>query len=79
MSDIAVLTLWTIYFNPTDHPGKYVTRAFHVIKGEREPVPDKAVHVFDTLDEARSVIPEIADTNIGRQDEDEAQIVETWV
>lgn len=73
-----VLPLYTIYFSPSDVPGKYVVRRFRVTGSVREPVIDHAAIVCDTLTEARAAIPEGL-FNLGRNANDEPQIVETWI
>nr|GFA85328.1 hypothetical protein [Tanacetum cinerariifolium] len=52
--------LWSIaiFFNPTDQPGKYVSRAFNLYPGEPEPIPDLECKISDSLEEARKYVPE---------------------
>jgi len=71
------LTLWTIYHNPSDYPGKYVARRFVVerglgLKAARE------VLIADTLEAIRARLPPGLYC-LGRQPGDEPQIVETWI
>lgn len=71
------LTVYTIYDNPTDFPGKFVVRKHNVVAGAA--VPENDPHaVMDTLDDARKSIPE-GMVNILRLPEDEPQIVESWI
>jgi hypothetical protein len=74
---VGMLSLWTIYFNPSDYPGLYVTRRFDIIRGSG-PEPDETVFIGATLEGARRAIPTGA-TNVGREPDDEPQIVETWL
>ena len=75
-----ILELWTIFFDPSDFPGKYVVRKFYVERGEPAPavVPDDTVIVTDTLAEARANVPQ-GTVNLGRYAEDDSKILETWV
>ncbi len=70
------LSLWTIYEKPKDHPDKYVVRRHVIEPGKTYPTGDFAL--FDTLEEAREYIPEGC-TDIGRYDEDDPVIVESWI
>lgn len=69
------LEMWTVYYNPTDFPGKYVARLF---KGEK---PTGLHTISDTLEELRAKLlrhnPGLARLN--RFPADEAQIVEVWL
>ena len=47
---------WTIYYDPVDHPGKYVVRR-HTLDRGIEPIPATKCTVHDTLDEARLACP----------------------
>ena len=79
MSDDVVMRQYVIYRFPRDYPGKYVVRAWSIVRGKQEPVPDeKPVAVVDTLEEARRAVP-AGLFNLGRYDQDEHQIVEVWV
>jgi hypothetical protein len=78
MADDVVLTIWTIYFNPKDFPGRWVTRNFLIVRGTPAPVAGNNIFLSDSLQAARSVIPDDM-TCLGRQDEDEPQIVESWI
>ena len=72
------LEIFTIYYNPTDFPKKYVVRRFKVdCKGR--PVPDaEPLSVCDTLHEARTAIPDDLYC-MPRQEHDVPQIVENWI
>lgn len=72
-----VMSSWTVYFNPRDCPGKYVVRRFDIYGG-REPQPTTEHYVGASLAEVREHIPPGL-VNVGRYNEDEAQIVETWL
>jgi hypothetical protein len=55
-----------------------VTRNFLIVRGSPAPVAGTNIFLSDSLQAARSVIPDDF-TCLGRQDEDEAQIVESWI
>lgn len=74
-----VLSMYTIYFNPRDYPGRFVMREWFIVKGSREPMPAPLPSaVCDTLEEARRALPPGV-VWMGRNPEDESQIVEVWV
>lgn len=72
-----VLTQYTIYERPRDYPEGYVVRAFHIVRGQTEPLPDPGSWKVATLELARAVIPEGL-VNIGRQPGDDIHILEVW-
>ncbi|HTE38019.1 MAG TPA: hypothetical protein VK630_15875 [Reyranella sp.] len=76
MDDGERLTLWVIYDNPSDQPGKFVLRrqyASAVGTG-----CDVVALVFDTLAQAREALPPGL-VNIGRMQGDDPVITEVWV
>ncbi|RYF07309.1 MAG: hypothetical protein EOO77_25955 [Oxalobacteraceae bacterium] len=75
--DPDALSMWTIYANPADYPGKWVVRRQEILPGLRcAQTGDMSVH--DTLEAARKAIPNHTGY-LGRQPEDEPQIVESWM
>jgi hypothetical protein len=72
----SVLTMYTIYFNPLDYPGRYVVRGFFIESGKVE--PGELCVVADTLEQARAAVPPGC-AQIARDPDDEPQIVETWI
>ena len=76
------ITLWNIYYNPSDFPGKYVVRRYYsVLEGEKG-VSQVDLHadVFDTLEQAREFLPKNQGlVNLGRNPNDDPVIVEVWV
>jgi hypothetical protein len=66
------LQMWTIYYNPLDHPGKFVVRRWVGL------VPSNTYVLAPTLEMARAHIPPGLYC-LGRYAEDEVQIVETWI
>jgi hypothetical protein len=71
-----VLTIWTIYHNPADHPGKYVVRAYDCTASGSHARPDGAV--CDTLEQARTRVP-CGLYWMNRNPVDDRTIVETWL
>lgn len=62
-----------IYQNPIDYPkGTYVARLFDIDK------PTALCKVSKSLEEARSIVPSYM-AKIDRKEEDEKQILETWI
>jgi hypothetical protein len=73
-----VMTQWCITFNPSDYPGKYVVREWHIFKGFDQPMPG-LVHIAPgDLESARQLVPDDR-TMIPRSEHDDPVIVETWV
>ncbi len=70
------LPMWTIYEKPRDYPNNFVVRKHIVRQGET--FPTNTFMVTSTLKQARLCLPPGL-FNLGRQPEDEPQIVETWV
>lgn len=74
MSDLA---LFAVYEHPLDFPDAFVVRRFMV--GTRGVVPDPQPHaVAVTLEAARAALPDGL-YRFDRLDDDEPQIVETWL
>jgi hypothetical protein len=69
-----------LYKHPRDYPQHYVIRAWAIIPGEPEPLPSRAAVLFLTETAAREwVMQEHSDlVELGRQPDDEAQIVTLW-
>lgn len=71
-----VITQYTIYERPADHPDCFVVRQWHIYRGDSEPMQGEA-RTADTLDDARELVPEGL-VCIVRSPEDDETIVETW-
>lgn len=70
------MPIFTVYKSPKDFPNKYVVRLFDGKK------PLRLVTVKNTLEEARAAIqqgPPFLYTQIGRFEDDDPVIVETWI
>ena len=72
------LSLWTIYDHPTDVPEPFgvVVREWQVSSSGMQPMSDAQFAM--TLDEARALVPQGL-YNLGRQQDDDTKIVETWI
>jgi len=69
---------YTVYFNPTDYPGRYVVRRFWLGIAP-EPVADQDwFFVGDSLVAVRERVPPHC-IRFNRYPDDEPQIVEWWV
>ncbi len=66
------MEIFTVYWNPSDFPGKYVVRRF---VGEK---PDPQPLAVGTLEEVRGVIPAWM-TCLARNPGDDPCILETWL
>jgi hypothetical protein len=77
---MSMLRCYSIYQNPRDYPGKIVVRGTTIAGGTCEP-DETAVYIGESLNDARAVI-EALDPNLicfPRDENDEPQIVETWL
>lgn len=77
MAGHETLSIWTIYDNPSDFPGKFVARRF-VVYGATGPLATPEVFEADSLDEIRAMIPQ----GLFRMEPwqgDDIKIVETWI
>jgi hypothetical protein len=72
------LSTYTIYENPVDIAGaRFAVRRFTTMAGQSR--AGELLGTAESLEEARRLIPDRADTCFARQDEDDAAIVETWM
>lgn len=71
-------THYAIYRNPSDHPGRYVVRAWHVMKDEPRPIPSRECTVADSLAAARAAVPDGL-IRIEPLPGDDACLEETWL
>ena len=68
---------YTIYYSPSDHPGRYVIRKF-VLTGDGYCVPTTDVREALTLEEARSYVP-FGLICFHRDERDLPSVVESWL
>jgi hypothetical protein len=73
----APVTVWTIYREPSDHPGRGVLRAHDVFPGIRMQSHDFCF-VAETLEEVRAKVPP-GTSCVGRASEDDPVIHESWI
>lgn len=73
----AVTVQWVIYRHPPDHPEKWVIRPWRLVP-RKQPQLMRLVWVFDTLEEARCVIP-AGLALIPRNPLDDPAIYEIWI
>lgn len=71
-----IMTVWTVFFDPNDHPGKWVLRGFDVDAHGVQPRGECTL--ADTLDEIREALPPGLHC-LGRLNGDEPAIYESWV
>ena len=77
------LSLYVIYQNVKDHPGKFPVKRWNLTSATAEADQARAresqlVGVVDSLEEARKLIP-AGLHNLGRRDHDDPLIVESWI
>ncbi|WP_114781674.1 hypothetical protein [Botryobacter ruber] len=80
------LSLYTIYNNPTDWPGEYVIKRWLVSEprnaaNELNQVQQDLSYLFNaaTLEACREQLKEMGLRNLGRADNDDPVIVESWM
>jgi hypothetical protein len=71
------LSIWTVYDSPSDFPGLYVARRFEM-DGEGQPVAMEKCSSAD-LGVVRDALRGAGLTRIGREPDDDAKIVESWL
>ena len=72
------LAIWTVYDNPTDHPGKCVARRYDIDRDG--PVASASVIVASDLELIRYVmIKKMHLTHLPREPGDDPKIVESWI
>ena len=71
-----VLTMWTIYDKPADHPDGFIARRFDVARGRSGPTE---YALTGTLAGLRSLFLQAGLTVIPRHEKDDKPIVETWL
>jgi len=72
LAKMSRMPLIVIYAHPADYPNNYVARAWDVDK------PTHLIALGDTLEEARTAIPE-GMCNLGRFQNDDPCIAEVWI
>ena len=78
MSDLSDgLRMYQIFRHPDDYPDHFVVRGFTINRGII--LADAAVHLCDTLEQARDALPDGIVVRLPREDDDLPSIVESWV
>lgn len=77
MSDSGVMAMWTVYDHPKDFPHCFVARMFVIENGGSRPTENAIVS--PDLGQLRALLIGYGLVCIDRSDDDEAQIVETWL
>lgn len=72
------LTIWTVYRSPSDYPGKWVLRAWDIVRGSPSAQPRHECDVADSLDEIRELLPPGLHC-LGREHADDPVIYESWI
>jgi len=72
------LTVWTIYRNPSDYPGRWVMRGHEIFPHVGIVRPHEACFVAESLDEIRAKVPP-GTRCVGRAPEDYPVIYECWL
>lgn len=70
------LPMATIYEHPADYPDHFVVRIWEVGPNDMR---HAGVHLANTLEGARRMVPQQFDYCMPREPDDEPQIVETWI
>lgn len=73
------LIIYTIYFNPSDYPGKYVVRGYEIdgINPNGKPLSNPGI--YETLNAARDPFQRNGFVCLDRDTFDDACIVEVWL
>jgi hypothetical protein len=77
MSRVALLSVWTVYDHPRDHPDSFVARRHEVLAGGTTVATPDAVFA-PTLEEVRAKLPRDL-VPIARSPGDDPVIVESWI
>lgn len=74
-----LLTTWTIYDHPADFPGCYVAREWAIVGGGQIMATGSLIQSDDVETIRQSLLVDMGLTCLGRSDEDDPTIVETWI
>lgn len=74
------MSIYAIYFNPSDQPGKFVVRRHDIVEegGQVGSLPAPEAVCAETLGEARQHVPPGL-VQLPRFNDDDPVIVETWL
>lgn len=79
MSERRALPMATIYDHPSDYPDHFVVRIIEVGPTGPGNMRSVGVHLADTLEGARRMVPSQFDYRLPRDPSDDPVIVETWI
>jgi len=71
------LEMWTIYMNPSDHPGQFVARKFVIGSGSYVPTEDMMID--PSITPIRNAMEEKGLVRIVRDRDDDPVILEVWL
>ena len=74
-----VLSMWTIYDHPRDHPDAFVARRFEIGSNGPGPMPTIDVIITGELERLRESFQLAGLVVMQRSEEDDSKIVETWM
>jgi hypothetical protein len=69
--------IYTIFEHPKDAPGSFVVRRFTAEDGRVRTSPWR--YLYESLEDARASLISRGLHNVGRKDEDDPVIVESWL
>jgi hypothetical protein len=72
------MSVWTVYYDPRDYPGKYVVRRHDIFRSRTGSYPSDEHYVADSLEAVRERVP-FGMACLMRSEGDEPQIVECWI
>jgi hypothetical protein len=81
MDDIIAMRTYTVYREVSGPPGQqFSVREFRITRPpDSRPVPGPVLGTAATLEQARDLVPALADVCLQRSEDDDPSIVETWI
>lgn len=74
------MKMYTIYDHPIDFPEEFVVRAWRIIEGSLDPIPDQNIFIkHKDLECIRKELFDMGLVCIPRSESDSPGIVETWI
>lgn len=77
-SEGVFMSMWTVYAQPLDFPNHFIARKYEINKDGNYGPTDKVI-LKNSLAELRDQLEGMGLTPIGRDPNDDAKIVETWL
>ena len=72
-----ILSIWTLYDHPRDHPQHFIARRHEIAEGGSKPTND--ILVSASLDRLRTQMQQRGLFKLPREDGDDPVIVESWI